>query len=1452
MSAEDALFRAQATTSLYEKGGDGGIKYVATLSEATPEYHQLVAIGPQRPDDSRTTNNNVGSPEIVVQVRKRSGEVQLLLDGYVSTGVASEEYANTTVHKLAWHRGLHEDVDTNTRVFSPLAVVAAVEDGQHPFQSVTVSVVHQLHTYDTPVLVPTVLAEAAVVPHRVTDARCGIVHVPYPLAYPSPPTLTIFDNITKLRFDEMRNLDTTSTGWEKAAGAIAKTVGTNMENNPASNWDNVVQAVFASGIAVPAALIVTAATASNWHVVSSVVLAMLSSWATNAPAAGGDEVWEAKLFVALAQGLAQGVKKYYGRADAPPLRKTKFTLAELAATIEALAVRRELAPANEEEFASMIPDEDRVQYKKELIVWNWLLDQDKNLPKPDATKLVASREYTSQIHIRLAVDDALGCDAATAYHEIRCGRDDDCLLAAAAAGSLEDMARLYQAITKLSDVLEDAIANPSRWGWDWIDRARYNGMFAIQEYDTYRRNRPAGRTFAAFRAAWLAKPTPFQEKRKKELTTVRDQLQTKLVAGLFKNDSAGWKLRRAMEQALSDKRCPVPPTQHWVRTLPQRGPEGATRSLFTASVDDSVARVDVQTEGVLTRMFSEYRDASAWLSASMSIGRVALRRYAAEWEASSSTRVLLTCVCTKVADGLPRLKAAAAHSTLALTTPADIRFSEAIAAPTEHAQRRVRLVVQRVRGDYDKSALEALGLAHSDASLLACQVFGDLWVDELRVLWALGNSRQAEMLERASTRASARLRAAGTLLRELLLKDNPSTDLVGDAVAAPSRADPSLVATQAGRDAGRLLDRVLFAQNFLAVRVAMAPLLREAALVAVRAAQAFERTVPVTLPHEPTASLFGDRLDGVAAWLRVRSVAGADAPEVEAATAAYPSVRLLSQDSTEQARYAATAGQRDAPKPHRDNRPMTMRALVRAMRFRLASLRMDVAPALDMASSPTSTVDALAERLSHVAVTAKTGAAFYVPLGFGDARPAPTLPPCAAPMFGSVPVFRGGLVDAFASIQRVLKSGATNAPTSGSGGALRVHLVPIFGCLLPLKGTHDDDETESVHPNVVQVTRGGRDDGVVTVRYAASSLPGKDAQPGGTTHETAFEAANAHTSSEETAALAAEVSSVAWNAERVVQAVAAALASADETQDYDAIELSFALPPDDQGSSRWYTKPNNPMRRAQQKRMSTRAVDTEAYFLDQLRKHYVARTGELVEYVEKAALRDTDDAARFGGLLADYNTRKKTVKERPQEDTRTTWSGVVSSLHETVEGMFTDALIAENADKLQDYESMDVDGNQVQYYRDAGDELKQEFRTTLTNMLNELRALAEFVQEMQNNLLGSLMRGQPEGTKYDAYRVALRVPALTNAAAVARDDAEKRRKRRQYRALVGALGVGMGMLTPLVGGAAALRCVEIERAEDVVPDDPFANWDVASLHEAFAKCEALRFSEACLIVTGKC
>ena len=77
--------------------------------------------------------------------------------------------------------------------------MAAVEDGQHAFQNVTVAVVRQFAQRGIPneAFPATVLSETRIVGHRVDEARCRVVRVPYPLSYPPPPTFTIFDDMQR-------------------------------------------------------------------------------------------------------------------------------------------------------------------------------------------------------------------------------------------------------------------------------------------------------------------------------------------------------------------------------------------------------------------------------------------------------------------------------------------------------------------------------------------------------------------------------------------------------------------------------------------------------------------------------------------------------------------------------------------------------------------------------------------------------------------------------------------------------------------------------------------------------------------------------------------------------------------------------------------------------------------------------------------------------------------------------------------------------------------------------------------------------------------------------------------------------------------------------------------------------------------------------------------------------
>ena len=1421
------LFRALATTSLYEPvGGDASDRRVATLGAANPEY----AVYPSDAVATRTNDDANGAPEIVVQVRKRDGEVQLLIDGFVSEGVKKENVKNTWTHNLTWHRGLHEDIETGTRVFSPIAIVAAVEDGQHSFQNVTVAVVRQFARRGVPneALPATVLSETRLADHRVDEARCRVVRVPYPLSYPPPPTITIFDDVQRKKRSVVGKLGNLGqvigllataarAGWARGTpGAL-------------TNKEQLLTAIDAVKTLIPSTALTVTSIYMGWVPITFAGLAWVRDVLASQSITNADEM-EVRQAGSLFRVLSSTILRLQQKPQDPPIRSTRFSLSELAEAIEAIAMKRDMPGDDEvidmDGIHATVRDE---QFRREEILWNWLHrdDSESELGQADTRRLVANDDHAVQIHLRIAVDDALGCAGKATYHEIRCERADTCLLGAAAAGTLEDLNRLYYAVIKLQKTLEEALKDRPKAqdvfkGTYWFDWAYYNaefyGTLFEQKWRSFKQTQVSAGPllWKALRDSMIVGSKTF-DNRQNDLNKVLEGLNDKLAGVLFTPGSPGASLLERIEGALASKRCPVPQKGHSVRTLPQRVATSGARMLYSASADDSTGQLDVQTEGVFTRVFGEYHDASKWFAASMTSSSFALRRCVREWEASSKTRIRLVCVCApgKQLDLVPRLAPPAAHGTLALTTPPDILFAGAVAVATEDAQRRIRLVVERTRTVPQKSALEALGLAHSDASLLACQVFGELWVDELLALWNLGDSTQAEMLEQASFRASERLGAAGELLLRLLVTQNPSTTLSSDADdVAPDRTDPSLVATRAGRDAGLLLDRSLFGQNYIAVRVAMTPFLRDAARAAVRAAQAFARAVPVALPHEPIAALLhGHRVDGVAAFVRIRRETGNDAVAVQAATAAYPSTRLLAPTDnawtgTEQARYEAKAEALGVPQLP-DRRGTTVHALLETVRFRLAGLRMDVETG---AATTTTTVAALAARLDA------PRASFYVPFGFGDARPAPTLPPCAAPMFGSVPVFGDALTDA-------LGRGRANGVAQAS--ALRIHLKPSFGCLAPLEKTRDAGQAESVHPNVVQVVHSGENE--VTVHYLASRAPdGRARAPSvdgavavavAVAPTTVDVAAKAHVRSEATVELAAAVASLAWNAERVVQAVMAALASAD-TDDFGVVELSLTVPPDDRDSSPWYTAPENPIARAQKERMAKRRVDINEKVLGMVAEYYGKRVAELVDEIVRAALGDWDK--KHEGAAKVFKTAQSKFEKRSSQDD---WHALANATQDALEKLLTDETLRFYADGLKEETSY------------------------MPEPPESAAAKAKFVasaQERRASLqgqVGTIKRVQ--GRLRDAQRAA------GSDDADDADDADETKKvgqARQRHALVGALGVGMAMLAPLVGDALALRCGTIDAPGTDTTRDADAD---DAVRAAFAARVPLRLSEACLVVHSR-
>ena len=115
MAEPNALCEPIATTSLYEEEGSDR-STALTLEEAAAEYVQL-----RPPTASDTHAYRETAPFLVVQLRKRRGKVEVLLDGHLSEGEKETRDGETVrVHKIYWHNGLHEDAEARTRALSPL------------------------------------------------------------------------------------------------------------------------------------------------------------------------------------------------------------------------------------------------------------------------------------------------------------------------------------------------------------------------------------------------------------------------------------------------------------------------------------------------------------------------------------------------------------------------------------------------------------------------------------------------------------------------------------------------------------------------------------------------------------------------------------------------------------------------------------------------------------------------------------------------------------------------------------------------------------------------------------------------------------------------------------------------------------------------------------------------------------------------------------------------------------------------------------------------------------------------------------------------------------------------------------------------------------------------------------------------------------------------------------
>lgn len=1155
MAEPDALCDPIATTSLYEEEGSDR-STALTLEAAAAEYARL-----RPPTAADASAYRETAPFIVVQLRKRRGKVEVLLDGHLSEGEEETRGGETVrVHKIYWHNGLHEDADTGTHALSPLAVACAVEDGQRSLRKVTASVWQSFLGLEK-ALPWQLLSEANVSPHRVSDTRCRVAAVPYPLAYHPKPTVSIQDDRAARRHRNSTRLNLWREVMNELTTKIVRRINT---TNDQLAYDYTIGAV----VFALAGYYIQQYTGDG-----GIMLALEAHRNLYKLEGVGSTIASTVMSTLFAGGVRF--------LTAPKERKpatVQFTLKELARTLEVIAA--ELCAQRADTVSNM----ESTYGENERRLWDWLsAGEAAKVPVTESGKfssddLLAKHRLGTKLHIVLNVDDAYECKKNASRHELCCERDDAVYLSSAASGTLDDLRRIAKAIKSLSDCLEPPPGTS-------------NEETMIERFLYFNIVRPA---FAMRQIAAL----PFSGKsakgslQKRAIQDYVDKLSGEHVRRLYEADQSdranarkalkqlkdcfldddgnGTRLQRKIEAALLAKGRPLTNDAHLcTRRLPQRVGRANFVYLFRAGHRPSTEHVEsVEELGGVVREFSKYDDASQALQTAMKSGFAYLRRFVPQWEARAATRVALSCACQKGPDFTKATGPAGAPlcSTLAIATPVDIHFAGAISRLMERSLRSIRFVVKRAQQKCDPSVLEALGLKHTAEDMLACQVFGDLWADELVALHKSNEVRrpQMQMLEQASRRAAMRLRALGTLLLELFtVLPQAESGADDEDEIAPEVSDVAFRATLAGRDAALLIGKLLFTRDDFEVRSVMTPIVRRSAAAAVRAAAAFERSVPARLPHEPLASLFGARSEGVAAFERARQLMGDDVAARRAIVAAYASSRLISDEQHDEA-LALVRG--DPYTPWREPPKQSVEALLAAMRHRVASLRMDYDPLKVVESLNALTFDDLTDEL---AMAKGIGCEFYVPFGFGDARPAPTLPPCPAPMFGSVPVMGKHLHDAFESIGLTLPLRIVSKDVPER--ELRVKLAPTLRCTAPLGAA--DQETNSAHPNVVQVLTTDHSRRI-EARFSASRSRSSALRVDGNgdPNERSSDLADAHRCNRDSLEMAHEISSLAWNAERVVQCAVAALASARGVNDLETIGIELELPSHENYLESWYNQ----------------------------------------------------------------------------------------------------------------------------------------------------------------------------------------------------------------------------------------------------------------------------------------
>lgn len=852
-------------------------------------------------------------------------------------------------------------------------------------------------------------------------------------------------------------------------------------------------------------------------------------------------------------GIA-ALSKYMMTPATPEPLLVKFTIGELTSTLNRMVG---LLPADRSLVYSATEQES---YAKEALVLRWLTEDESvgvlaaGLKKMDkykqftswteSTRATDTSEFSSSpatsvnTMLRITVEDGSGCDVSrNAVFQFESDRDDAQLLGLVSGGAMQEMEALVEAIRNFEQVLtgQDAL-NPRRWLVDWL----YGFSDFMVQCGFYH----AAMSQLKRTASVLPKQTREAEIRQMlithQRTTIRliaTKLHDKLFARFVNAGSPGQLyLERLRDTAHTRKFLGggVPKAVTYTRELPQT--IHAPGLLFPSSKAIDLDHVDTNTASGVLREVAAYHDASKMASRAARAASSAMVELNRDWEAGGSRCLFVHALDLSVNEkaildtrfaNLP-LSVPAEFFSLVLQLPGDIRSGEAHVQLKEVDERRIRALCQRgAAAEKADTLLANLGLPDTETTLVALGLFAELWVDELVQLHQTGKGRGLPILavmQSAQARAALRCIACGTFVLAV-------TRQAWTGFFNLQQEDPALLATLAGRDAARLARRLHVAAQPKLIRGSLSPAMVANLRAVSKALQSVgnnlhSKEVASRIPSEPLQSLFMSRGHGLRAFDRVSTLDRSREAVQAAAAAAYPSSVLTLDASSPQAQIATT----EEPQRYQlSTDPGERAARMRLVEQRMAALRLDWDNAnLNLQAAPDIVLAEAMNTLSLQKGETETRAAYYVPYGHGHAPPRLVYPPVPTPMLGSVPVW---LEDVDAVISQ-LQSALATGPGSGVQSMLDALIVPTLPC--------DDDSYNARvrHPSVLEVTTRSAE---VQIDFWASepelllSRPPQVTRVG--TYGNAKDAAMAHTQDEVSRQLSSRVSTLAWNAERVMQAL---------------------------------------------------------------------------------------------------------------------------------------------------------------------------------------------------------------------------------------------------------------------------------------------------------------------------